>query len=66
MHAQTNIFDDLDHLIKCTNKKVDVSAVIETRITKQTSLTTNINPNNYSFEFTPAESVLYIFQFYFT
>ena len=64
MHAlQTNIFDDPDHLLKCTNKKFDVSAVIETTITKQTSITTNINPKNYSFEFTPTESVQYIFQF---
>ena len=36
-------FGDPDHLPKCTNKVFDVIAVSETRITKQTLLTTNIN-----------------------
>ena len=49
-------FDDLDHLFKCTNKVFDIVAVTETRITKQTSLTTNINLRNYAIEFTPTES----------
>ena len=49
-------FDDLDHLLKCTNKVFDIVAVTETRITKQTSLTTNINLRNYVIEFTPTES----------
>ena len=49
-------FDDLDHLLKCTNKVFDIIAVTETRITKQTSLTININPRNYIIEFTPTES----------
>ena len=31
-------FDDLDHLLKCTNKVFDIIAVTETRITKSTSL----------------------------
>ena len=39
-------FDDLDHLLKFTNKVFDIIAVIETRITKQTSLTTNVNLRN--------------------
>ena len=49
-------FDDLDHLLKCTNKAFDIIAVTETRITKQSSLTTNINLTNYAIEFTPTES----------
>ena len=49
-------FDDLDHLLKCRNKVFDIIAVTETRITKQTSLTTNINLRNYAIEFTPTES----------
>ena len=48
-------FDDLDHLIKCINKVFDIIAVTETRITKQTPLTTNINLTNYAIEFTPTE-----------
>ena len=31
-------FDDLEHLLKCTNKVFDITAVTETRITKQTLL----------------------------
>ena len=34
----------------------DIIAVTEPRITKQTSLTTNINLRNYAIEFTPTES----------
>ena len=49
-------FDDLDHLLKCTNKVFDKIAVTKTRITKQTSLTTNINLRNYATEFIPTES----------
>ena len=49
-------FDDPDHLLKCTNKVFDIVAVTETRITKQTSLATNINLRNYAIEFTPTES----------
>ena len=42
-------FDDLDdHLRECTNKVFDTIAVTETRITKQTFLTTNINLRNYA------------------
>ena len=39
-----------------TNNVFDIIAVTETRITKQTSLTTNINLRNYAIEFTPTES----------
>ena len=49
-------FDDLDHLLKCKNKVFDIIAVIETRITKQTSLTSNINLKKCAIEFTPTES----------
>ena len=49
-------FDDLEHLLKCKNKVFDIVAVGETRISKRTSLTYNINLQNYSFEFTPTES----------
>ena len=48
-------FDDLDHLLKSTNKNFDIVAVSETRITKKASLTSNIHLQNYSFEFTPSE-----------
>ena len=49
-------FDDLEYLLKCTNKVFDIVAVSETRITRNTSLTSNINLQNYSFEFIPTES----------
>ena len=49
-------FDDLEHLLKCTNKVFDIVAVSETRITRNTSLTSNINLQNCPFEFTPTES----------
>ena len=49
-------FDDFDHLLMCTNKAFDITAVPKTRVTKQTSLTTNINLINYAIEFTPTES----------
>ena len=44
-----------DHLLKCINKVFDIIAASETRITKQTPLTTNINLKNYVIEFTPTE-----------
>ena len=49
-------FDDLDHLLKCTNKVFDTIVVAETRITKWTSVTTSINLRNYTIEFTPTKS----------
>ena len=49
-------FDDFEHLLKCTNKVFDIVAVSQTRITRNTSLTSNINFQNYSFEFTQTES----------
>ena len=49
-------FDDLQHLLSCTKTKLDIIAISETRITKQVSLSNNLNLNNYSFEFTPTET----------
>ena len=49
-------FDDLQHLLSCTKTKFDIIAISETRITKQVSLSNNLNINNYSFEFTPTET----------
>ena len=53
--------DDLQHRLSCIKIKFDIIAINETRITKQVSLSNNLNHNNYSFEFTPTEtSLLYI------
>ena len=49
-------FDDFQHLLSCTKTKFGIIAVSETRITKQVSLSNNLNLNNYSFEFTPPET----------
>ena len=49
-------FDDFQHLLSCTKTKFDIIAISETRITKQVSLSNNLNLNNYSFEFTPTET----------
>ena len=49
-------FDDLQHLLSCTKTKFDIIAISETRITKQVSLSNNLNLNNYSFEFTPTKT----------
>ena len=49
-------FDDLQHLLNCTKKSFDIIVISETRITKQVSLSNNLNLNNYTFEFTPTET----------
>ena len=36
-------FDELQHLLKCTNKSFDIGAISETRIMEKTALTSNIN-----------------------
>ena len=36
-------FDDLQHLLSCTNKNFDVIAITETRTTKNISLTNKSN-----------------------
>ena len=57
--------DDPQHLLNCTSKNFDIIAVSETRTSKHVSLLSDLNLNNYSFEFTPTEisaggSLLYI------
>ena len=49
-------FDDLQHLLNCIKKKFYITPISETRITKQVSLSNNLNLNNYSFKFTPTET----------
>ena len=49
-------FDNLQHLLSCTNENFDIIAITETRITKNVSITNNLNIKNYSIEFTPNES----------
>ena len=49
-------FDDLQHLLSCTQKNFDIIAISETRVTKNISLLNNLNFNNYYFEFTPTET----------
>ena len=49
-------FEDLECLLKATNRTFDVIAISELRILKDTSLSKNINIYNYSVEFTPTES----------
>ena len=49
-------FGDLQHLLNCTEKSFDIIAISDTRITKQVSLSNNLNLNNDSFEFTPTET----------
>ena len=49
-------FDDLQHLLSWTKHVFDIKALTETRITKQASLSNNLNLNNYSFKFTPTET----------
>ena len=49
-------FDELQHLLKITNKNFDVIAITETSIRKDVTITSNLSLNNYSMEFTPTES----------
>ena len=49
-------FDDLEYLLKTTNMNFNIIAISETRITKNVNKITNININNYAYEFTPTES----------
>ena len=46
-------FDDLQHLLSCTNKIFDIIAITETRIKENVSITNNLSIKNYSVEFTP-------------
>ena len=54
-HLNKN-FDDLRHLFSCTKTKFETIVMGETRITKQVSLSNNLNLNDYSFEFTPIQT----------
>ena len=47
-------FDDLEYLLKTTNMNFDIIAISET-ITKNANKISNINLNNYAFEFTPTK-----------
>ena len=49
-------FDGLQHLLNCTKFFFDIIAISKMRITKQVSLSNNLNLNNYSFEFTSSET----------
>ena len=49
-------FNELEHLLSCTNNDFDIIAISETRITKNISITNNLTMNNLSFEFTPTKS----------
>ena len=49
-------FEGLEYLLKTTNMNFDIIAISETRITKNINEISNINLNNYAFEYTPTES----------
>ena len=49
-------FEDLEYLLKATNKTFYLIAIHESRILKNTNLSKNIDKYNYFVEFTPAES----------
>ena len=49
-------FDDLEYLLKTTNMNFDFIAISETGIAKNINKISNININNYTFEFTPTET----------
>ena len=49
-------FEELQNLLQSTNIQFDVIAITETRITKNISVTQNIELSNYSFEHTLTES----------
>ena len=48
--------EDLEYLLKATNKTFNVIAISKSRILKDTNLSKNINIYNYTVEFTPTES----------
>ena len=49
-------FDDLQHLLSCTNKIFDIIAITKTRITENVSITNSLSIKHYSIGFTPTES----------
>ena len=56
MHVLYINFDHFLHFLSSTQKKFDITAISETRITKSVLLSSNLNLNNYSFEFNPSET----------
>ena len=56
VHSLNKNFGDLQHLLNCTKKSFGIIAISDTRITKQLSLSNNLNLNSCSFEFTPTET----------
>ena len=50
-------FDDLEYLLKTTNMNFNIIPISEIRITKNINKMSNINFNNYVFEFAPTESL---------
>ena len=48
--------EDLEYLLRATNKTFDIIAISESRILKDTNLSKNIKIYNNSVEFTPTES----------
>ena len=51
-------FEDLEHLLKTTNTNFNIIAISETRILKNTNIVKSINIPNFSYEFTPTESIV--------
>ena len=49
-------FQDIEYLLKATNKTFDEITISESSILTDTNLSKNITINNYSVEFTPTES----------
>ena len=49
-------FEELQYLLKSTNKNFDIIAITETRTRKDISITSNLSLNNYSFRLTSTES----------
>ena len=49
-------FDGLQHPLNCYKFFFDIIVISETRITKQVSLSNNLNLNNYPFGFTPTKT----------
>ena len=49
-------FEELQNLLKSANIQFDITAITKTRVTKNISVTQNIELGNYSIEHTPTES----------
>ena len=55
-HSLNKNFEELQNLLQPTNVQFDVTAITETQITKNISITQNTELSNYSFEHTPTET----------